>query len=119
MAFWKDIKATRKKFFLETDEDGSGLWTLDELKEHCKSAIDDETDPDRMFGFLIDTGTIAIEDGTKDQPIYKESDPVHVVGSRWYFWDETLQSAEGHGPYWDEAAAREELAKYCEYLDQQ
>jgi NTP pyrophosphatase (non-canonical NTP hydrolase) len=43
------------------------------------------------------------------------TDPVHQEGDAWYFWDETW--ADRNGPFPDEATARAELKRYCEYLN--
>jgi NTP pyrophosphatase (non-canonical NTP hydrolase) len=43
------------------------------------------------------------------------TDPVHQEGDAWYFWDETW--ADRNGPFPNEATARAELKRYCEYLN--
>ena len=43
------------------------------------------------------------------------TDPVHQEGDGWYFWDKTW--ADRNGPFSNEATARAELKRYCEYLN--
>lgn len=53
---------------------------------------------------------------SKDPNFYpRPHDPVHrAEDGLWYFWDETWANRDG--PFSDEAAAREALAKYVEWL---
>ena len=46
---------------------------------------------------------------------YVPLDPVHNEEEKWYFYEETW--SHRYGPYDTEQTARDELARYCLYLD--
>jgi NTP pyrophosphatase (non-canonical NTP hydrolase) len=79
------------RFFSSVIKSGEG-WT-----DHCEQAK----------AAALNPGMAVLEQSSG-------TDPVHQDGA-WYFWDETW--ADRNGPFAEEATARAELKRYCEYLD--